>query len=304
MKQKRLIKHKILFSILILILFLPLVSAAQNVGVGLYILNLGKFDVSSGSFTADFYLSLKCKANCSPDFEFLNGRASSVDKIIDTPTEKFYRIQANLNSPVNLENFPFDSQNMQIILEDKKSQIDDLKYVPLKSESGIDESIAFTGWNLEGWEAKSEAHHYPIYNETYSQYVYNIKIARIGFNSFFKTFLPVLFIMLIALFTFIMDPDKITTRLTVTTSSLVASVMFHISISNQIPPVGYLTIADQFMILTYFILLASAVLNIIMLELLEQRKTELVEKIHRKTEYGVFIVVPVLYILFFMVILI
>ena len=75
---------KILFLFALFILLIPLVSAQEEVQVGLYILNLGKFDIATGSFTADFYLSLKCEANCSPEnFEFMNGRASSFEKIID-----------------------------------------------------------------------------------------------------------------------------------------------------------------------------------------------------------------------------
>lgn len=283
---------------IMVIALVPAVSGYKE-AVGLYVLNLGKFDVATGTFTADFYLSIKCKDECSSDFEFVNGRAASIDKIIDEPNEKFYRIQANLNSPVDLQRFPFDKQRMQIIIEDKRNTIEDVEYVPLKSESGMDDSIAFSGWNIDGWSAEAKEHYYKIYNETYSQYVYNVDISRISNNSFFKTFLPVLFMILIVLFSFIMDPDKITTRLGIATSSLVASVMFHISISNQIPPVGYLTIADKFMILTYFILLATVILNVVMLEFLEQKKKKFVEKMHRATEYTMFIVVPLIYILFF-----
>lgn len=294
--------NKVIASLLAFLLFFiitPLASAQDAVNVGLYVLNLGKFDVATGSFTADFYLSLKCESECSTDFEFMNGRATSVDKLIDLPNEKFYRIQANLNSPVDLRGFPFDRQKMQIILEDKRVQIDELKYVPVKSESGIDSSIAFTGWDIDGWDAKVRKHEYTVYDETYSQYVFTIGISRIFLNSFIKIFLPVLFIMLIVLFSFVMDPDKMTTRLTMVTSSLIAAVMFHISISNQIPPVGYLTLADKFMVLTYFILLAIVIFNVVLLELIELKKTELVEKVHRIAEYNVFIIVPLLYIIFF-----
>jgi hypothetical protein len=279
----------------------PIVSA-EEVQVGLYLLNLGKFDISTGTFTADFYLSMNCEENCS-DFEFMNGRASSVDRIVDTPSEKFYRIQANLNNPVDLRNFPFDSQQLQIVLEDKSRPVEELTYVPVRDESGIDESIFFTGFSINGWGAKVVEHVYPVYDETYSQYVFFIDISRIAFNSFLKTFLPVLVIMLIVMFTFVMDPDKISTRLTVASSSLVATVMFHISIANQIPPVGYLTLADKFMILTYVLLLAAVILNVAMLELLELKKNELVEKIHRKLEYGVFLAVPLIYIAFFFLVI-
>jgi hypothetical protein len=278
------------------------ISSPSEVKVGLYILNLGKFDLATSSFTVDFYLSMICDDNCTiGDFEFLNGRATSVDKMIDEPSEKFYRIQANLNSPIDLTRFPFDRQDMQIIIEDKEKTVDEQIYIPTKEESGIDESISFAGWNIDQWKVEEKIHEYKIYDETYSDYIFTVDISRIALNSFLKTFLPVLFMILIIMFTFIMDPDKITTRLTITTSSLVAAVMFHTSISNQIPPVGYLTIADKFMVLTYFIILAAVIINVIILELVEQKKEALVEKIHRLTEYSVLIIIPLLYALFFII---
>ncbi len=275
-------------------------AALEEVQVGLYVLNLGKFDIATGSFTADFYLSMKCETKCSPEkFEFMNGRATTIDKIIDTDNEKFYRIQANLNNPIDLRRFPFDVQKMEIIIEDKEKSMGELKYVPLKAESGIDKSIFFSGWNIDGWEAEAKEHSYDIYDEVFSQYVFTINISKIAFNSFLKTFLPIIFMVLILMFSFIMDLDKITSRLAVATSSLVAAVMFHISISNQIPPVGYMTIADKLMILTYLFILATVILNVTILELIERKKQDVAERMHRLTEYSVFIVVPIVYITFF-----
>ncbi len=293
---------KLLLSTLVLIVFTMQVQAAkaEEVQVGLYILNLGKFDVSTGAFTADFYLDLKCSTSCPESFEFVNGRAASTDKIEDKPDEKFYRIQANLNSQIDLRRFPFDKQKMEIILEDKKNAIDKLIYVPLKEQSGIDKSIAFAGWNIDGWRAESSKHDYPVYNETYSQYIFTVDISRIAFNSFIKTFLPVIFILMVVLFSFLLDPDKITTRIGMAGSSLVAAVMFHISITNQIPPVGYMTFADKFMGLSYLVLLSSFIINIGMLQLQELKRAGLVEKIHRKTEYSMFIIVPMLFLLLFL----
>ena len=290
---------KLLFLLVLLFLISPVY--AENVNVELYILNLGKFDVATGGFTADFYLDMYCEEGCDTgDFEFMNGRATSVDKIIDEPNQKFYRIQASLNSPVDLKNFPFDKQKMQIIIEDKQRTIDEIQYTAKKEASGIEESIAFTGWNIDGWDAESKEHYYKVYDATYPQFVFDVNISRIAINSFIKTFLPVFFILLVVLFSFVLDPDKITTRLGMAGSSLVAAVMFHISISNQIPPVGYLTFADKFMILTYFILLMTFVLNISLLELQEKKKLELVERIHRKTEYSIFLIIPLLYLLLFL----
>lgn len=296
-----------IFTIIILLLFGTIVVShsvnAQEINVAIYILNLGKFDVSTGSFTADFYLSMTCEDNCSPEnFEFINGRATSIDKIIDKPNEKFYRIQANLNSRVDLKKFPFDKQRMQIIIEDKINTIDKIKYSPNIEQSGIDKAVIFTGWNIENWEVIVDEHEYEVYDETYSRYTFNIEISKIFLNSFIKTLLPVIFIMLVALSSFIIDPDKIATRVAMISSALVASVMFHVSITNQIPPVGYLTLADKFMLLTYFILLISFIINIILFDLQEKKKEHIVQKVHKMTEYSMLIIVPTIYIIFFLII--
>src|SRR3989338_527607 len=294
-------KSILLLIVAVFLLAIPIVDSAE-VETAIYVLNLGKFDVATGSFTADFYLDMKCQEKCNVgDFEFMNGRASSVDKIIDEDTEKFYRIQGNFNSNVDLKDFPFDSQKMQIIIEDKLNSIDKIKYVQDDEESGVDKSIIFSGWDLKGWNSEVKEHEYKVYDETYSQYVFDINIARIKLNAFMKTFMPVFFILLVVLFSFVLDPDKITTRLGMAGSSLVASVMFHISISNQIPHVGYLTFADKFMVLTYAVLIATFIINVYLLELLERKNNELVERIHRKTEYSMFAVVPLLYLLLFLI---
>ncbi|MEM0465761.1 MAG: hypothetical protein QXW97_03620 [Candidatus Pacearchaeota archaeon] len=276
-----------------------------EVKVGLYILNLGKFDIATGTFTADFYLSFKCDKKCPSDmdFEFINGRANSIDKIIDNPDEKFYRIQANLYSPIDLKKFPFDVQKMQIIIEDKRLTTDYLVYVPDLNQSGIDNSVTFIGWNYENYFVDVKEHSYDIYNESYSQYSFNIPIKRSLVNSVIKSLLPVFFIILVMLSSYVLDSDKILTRITMVGSSLVASVMFHVSLANQIPPVGYLTFMDKFMVLTYFIILLSFFYNVISLELYEKKKTELVNKIHKFLEYSVFIIVAVLYTLLFIFLL-
>jgi len=267
-----------------------------EVKVGVYVLNMGKLDVTSGAFSVDFYLSLKSDGGEVPEtFEFLNGRAASIEKIEDKPNEKFYRIMANLSSPINFQRFPFDSQKLQIAIEDKQKKIDELVYVPDETENGMDPGIFFPGWNITGYYAASSRHDYPTYNETFSKYVFAVNIERIKLNSFIKTFLPIMFMMLIVASSFILNPDQSNTRLATISSSLVAAAMFHISISNQIPPVAYLTFADKFMLMTYFILLSSFFLNIAIFVLQSREKKEPAARFHRLSKAIVFIGMPLFY---------
>jgi len=67
------------------------------VRAGLYLLNVGRFEIATGTYTADFYLTLRSDRDMGdPRFEFMNGRAATMDVLDDTPTYKQYRVQANL----------------------------------------------------------------------------------------------------------------------------------------------------------------------------------------------------------------
>ncbi len=275
-------------------------TSAEEVNVSIYVLNLGEYNPATGSFSADFYLHFKCKNPCNTEtFEFINGRANNVNTIEELTDEKFYRILANLNSPVDLERFPFDRQRMHIIIEDTNNALERLRYIANYEESGIDNFIVFPGWNIDGWGAEVRNHYYPVYNETYSQYIFTVTVSRIIFSSFIKTFLPVLFILLVVLFSFVLDISKIPERLTIGGSGLIALVMFHITISNQIPPVGYLTFADKFMVVTYLIILIAFIINTFMLRLIEVKKVKLVEKMHKYIKYKMFIIAILLYVILF-----
>ena len=116
---------KKLMILLLFIVILPIVYSAQEANIGAYVLNVGKYELATGSYTIDFYLSIKCDQKCDPNIEFMNGRATSLEKIIDKPNDKFYRIQASLQEQVNLENFPFDKQKLTILIEDKEKPIGD-----------------------------------------------------------------------------------------------------------------------------------------------------------------------------------
>lgn len=264
------------------------VAAAQVVDVGVYVLNVGRFDVASGSYNVDFYLSMKCDVACDPSgFEFANGRATFVDKLLDEPNEKFYRIQASLAENIDLKEYPFDAHALSIVLEDKSKTTRDLVYRPNDAYSGIDPHVTIVGWDLSGWSHAAEAHYYAPYDETYSRYSFDLGIRRIFLASVLKTFLPVLFIVIAGLLAlFIYEPDKLWTRLTVNTSSLIAAVMFHLNVTSSIPPAGYLTFADKFMVVTYLILIVGLVSTVLMMRHAKHKDEKTLMAIYRYSLWG------------------
>jgi hypothetical protein len=276
-------------------------TGPSEVSVGIYVLNVGKFEVATGSYTVDFYLDMRCPTDCdSTRFEFSNGRANTVDKIIDTPTEKFYRIQASLSQNIDLRKYPFDSHRISIIIEDKEKTREDLIYKIDPAGSGMDPTVAIVGWDLNGWGTEVGEHFYVPYNETYSQYTFNIDISRPILPSFIKSMLPVFFMIFVSMLSLLLAADKVTMRLSLNISTLLAAVMFHLNITSQIPPVGYMTFADKFMIGTYLILLATLASGVLLMRKTEKKDDKKADKIYKNSLLYIPIATAIIYAVLFL----
>ena len=91
--------------------------------------------------------------------------------------------------------------------------------------------------------------------------------------------MPAIIMTLCGLMSLVMGADKFNQRLSLSTSSLLGTVIYHLTVTAAIPPVAYLTFADRFMIGNYSCLLLTVVTTMLLmryLDLNDERRTELV----------------------------
>ncbi len=225
---------------------------ALVVNAGIYVLSVGQFNISTGSYVVDMYLTLQCAKPCTPNrFEFMNGRATSTDLVEDEPNYKSYRIQAALQTDPDMRQYPFDEQTLTIQFEDKSMSRSNLVYVADPGLNGVDPSVIIAGWQMRDWKAQAQDHYYPTFDATYSRFQFDVVVARGAMSSIFKAILPAIFIVLGGFLALLLGPDKALQRLGINTSALIGGIMFHINLTSQLPPVGYLTLADKYMIVNY-----------------------------------------------------
>lgn len=250
----------------------PTAVGPVRVRVGSYLLNVGSLDTETGTYTMDLYLSLNCDRACDPsEFEIMNGRAIEKVAVDDKALRKVFRVEASLSTPMDLRNYPFDTHRLGIVIEDGKIEaagevgqtIEDQIYVVEPAKTGLAPTVRVAGWEIDPrWQARTYEFLYAPFGETYSRYEFAIRIHRPVLSAMLKVILPAIFLVVVGLLSLILAPDKITNRLTVVTSALVGSVLLHLNLTSSIPPVGYLTFADKFMLINYVPLvlaLASAV---------------------------------------------
>jgi hypothetical protein len=287
--------------------FTPTAQATptQNtVLVGVYVLNVGEVDLRTGSYTMDFYLSMRCptvKCNFG-SFEFMNGRASSISLEENTTTEKIWRIQGSFYENLDLHNYPFDSHSLNVQIEDQLLTTQNLTYQPDPKYSGIAPSIVVVGWSVSGWSQSVADDYYQVYNQTYSRYSFSLTLDREP-TSAVAIFIPVLLLTFIALLATLMYGDASSVfenRILLSASLLIAAVLFQFSLDSNLPPLGYLTFADWFMIATYFIMAGGLVSGILVLNYHHRKDRAKLERIHRYSTRLLPVAAIILYLLVFL----
>jgi hypothetical protein len=248
----------------------PASGGAVSVDVGLYIISFGNYDANKGTYTMDMYMWFRWNATSAPagftvdKFEFMNGRASSKDRIADDTDavtgvrEVWYRVQANLYSDPQFKQYPFDQQRLFVQFEDANLSSNKLVYRPLEDESGLDPQVKVAGWHLDRTAYSTSEKEYK-WGEKYSRVTFELDISREPTSTGIKTLLPPIVFCIVSGLSFFFPASKIAQRIGLGTSMLISAVMFHISQTAGLPPLGSLILLDKIMIATYAFLGASLI---------------------------------------------
>jgi hypothetical protein len=239
-------------------------KAPTHVKVGVYVLNISKYDPQRATIHMDFYLLFNCKPTCGAmNFEIINANSPNIQLIEKRKDYLAYRVQTELNKADNLRNYPFDSHRIDIILEDKHMTIDKLIFERNDNTTEIDSNLNVVGFHLiSTWTANITNHFYGVFKRTFSSYKFSLHLVRPVIAGFLKGILPALIIACCAFLALFMKTEHISQRFSITTSALIASVVFHLSLTSSLPALGYVTYADMFMLVNYmclFIILIEVV---------------------------------------------
>ena len=289
--------------------FPPLPSAAELNGkeavrIGVYILSVGNLDTTTSRYTVDFFLNFICVTeNCDPSgFDLIN---AGLDRDVEDQSEEsdagkayYYRVRATMRTNLDLRNFPFDEHVLEIEIEDKNKTDAEYVYIADPEQSGIDSSVYVSGWNLEpSITGEVNPHNYDVYDEAYSRARFHIRIYHPWFSSFMKGLFAAIVIVFVGMLSFLMKPEEAEGRIELTSATLASAIFYHLTLTASIPPVGYLTYADRFMILQYIFITISLGVAVWLFLLqgksdTDEGQTELADQIHKATRW----LVPILWV--------
>lgn len=228
--------------------------------IGMQLNSVDDYDIKSGTFKADFFLSMTSSAPMPAiDLKFPNGKVEDRETLADKPTFKMYRLSGTFKSPPNLRAYPYDTQNLKILVEDDVRGIDQIRFVVDKERTQLGRGFRALGWRVNHVEARSLSLGYPERFEGddlyYGRYIFTLGLERFATSAVFKVYVPAFVIVIISLLGMWVPSTHMEVRSNSGAPMLAGAVLFHFALMQELPATSYLTRADKLMLGVYITLL-------------------------------------------------
>lgn len=245
----------------------------EQVTAGVYVQNVQAVDLSTNSFSADFYIWLRWR---NPDIDAPAG--VEVQNVFEnwalTKTEVYPeprkqpdgslvwlgRYQGNFNSPLSVSDYPFQNQTLRFVFEEAILNVEQLVYVPDKDPITVNPDITLAGYNFGKPRIAFDSHTYPTSfgdvestpaDRTYTRVVVEIPVTSPVTSGIFKTVLPLLIVLIAAALGVIIPASYVDSKVNVPITALIALVAMQFGVSSALPEVGYLPMIDLIYLLAY-----------------------------------------------------
>ncbi len=243
-----------------------------EISVGIFIIDIIELNELNGSFKLDFTVDVQwldsrlsatarggplSQCNLSRDqiwfpvIQAINIRSPSHFilediKVSDSGLVDYYaRIQANLASPFDLHEFPFDNQELRIKIASFVYGPDDVIFLEDTKNTGMLDGIELAGWTITGSSTNVDLASITTGSGDFSQMHHVISVQRKAAYYMWKYVVPLCFIVLMACSVLFLDPESFGPQIGISTAAVFTLVAFLLGLRQGLPQVAYLTRMDE-----------------------------------------------------------
>ena len=247
--------------------------------VGAYVNDIQELDFKANNYTVDLYVWFRWKdkqIDPSKTMEFMNRYASdgnTRDLLYDEPKPmpdgslySIIRYQGHFSTKFRLDDYPFDTQSLVVMMEDTIAAADAQVYVP--DENGgvtINPDITLPGFTVGKPVMRIASRPYPTNfgdlaepeATEYSRLSLAIPVTRPRVAMSIKTFVPIGLIVVCAALVFFVRPRYVEGRIGLGITALLTLVALQLTSGSTLPDVDYLMMIDKLFLLAYLFIILS-----------------------------------------------
>ena len=263
-------------------------TGPDKVTVGVFINDLQDIDLASENFTVDFYLWMRWKnpaIDPSLTIEAMNSEGTQnttssptggvageplFDAPVDMPDGSKYQVlryQGVFSRKMNLKKYPFDTQVVEMVFEDKRSDATKIEFVPDTTPVTVNDggAMSIPGYVLGNPSLIVVSHKYPTNfgdlranaNAPYSRVVIALPVTRDVLPYLVKLVLPIFIVVLITSLIFLLPARLEEARAGIGITAMLTIVALQWTSDSALPSVEYLTLLDVTYIVSMIYILAA-----------------------------------------------
>lgn len=273
------------------------VATPDTVKVGAYVISVHDINFHDKEYTVRFWLWFLYK---NPDFDFSKQldipNAKSIDPpeimtdSIDGQAWVIMKMKCTMKESWKVDDFPFDSQHLNIQIENTLFDKDDLVFAPDLAGSRYEKKIAIDGWTITNFKVNTKVSEYetgfgdyrlPSQHTEFASFNVDMDIERDAWGLFMKIFIGMYIAFLIAIIGFTPNPWELEPRFGLPVGGLFAAVGNKYIIDSLLPESSEFTLVDTLHALTFFAILATLVVSASALKLHDWGKKEACMRVNR-----------------------
>lgn len=250
-------------------------SSATEVKVGIYGVNAYDLDVAANTFYFSGYMWLRWSGDIDPTATLEISNVVEEWGLIVTPLLEEpealengdltmpLRIQGRFFQPFDMRDYPLDSQELSLLIEDNTNTEDVIAYVPDIEASGLDSNFKVPGWNIAGLTAERLSHEYgtsfgsETASQSYSSLKLSVQIDRVKNLFIWKLLLPVLLVLGTNWLALLLHPRLIEVRTAMPATALLTTVFLQQSSLDALPQVSALVLMDLIYVVAYVLIVVT-----------------------------------------------
>jgi hypothetical protein len=251
-------------------------TTATEVTVGLYGVSAYDLDVAANTYYLTGYMWLRWQGDIDPTATLEIANVVEEWGLIITPLLEVpdvldngdnlmpLKISGRFFQPFDMRDYPLDSQELTLLIEDSGATADQVVFVPDTEDSGLDSNFRVPGWEVSGLTAERLTHNYEsgfgsdqANASSYSTLRFSVQIERVKNLFLWKLLLPVLLVLFTNWLSLVLHPRLIDVRTAMPATALLTTVFLQQSSLDALPQVSALVLMDLIYVISYVLIVVT-----------------------------------------------
>ena len=195
------------------------------------------------------------------------------------------RVWGNFSQPLDLREFPFDSQRIEIPVVAAGYTSDEVTLSP-GPESGIGETFSIADWTIADWRMTTEVAEPGIEGARDAGVAMVLEAERLGGYYWIKVIAPLVLIVAMSWAVNWIDPKDASTKISITITAMLTLIAYRFAIGAHLPQISYLTRLDLFILFSTLLIYASLITVVTTAAFSNKGKSQVAKSIDRVSRWG------------------